>query len=440
MQFLSKSLFATLTVLMFTGTGRLAAVEQKPNVIVIVSDDAGYADFSMHGAKNFPTPRIDSIAANGVRFTSSYVSAPVCSPSRAGLMTGRYQQRFGHHDNPPPHSEGNIGLPVSEKTFADAMKAAGYHTIAVGKWHLGAGSRFHPLSRGFDEFYGFLGGARSYFKGGGDKGAVGRLLNGRSPAPENFRYLTDELGRKSAEYIRQNKSRPFFLYLAFNAVHTPYETLGEDTNKVKGMKKGRRKLCAMTIALDRAVGVVLDELKKQGLTDNTLVFFVNDNGAPKAQSGNNDPLHGFKATTWEGGIRVPFVVQWPGRIPKGKVYHQPVIALDIMPTAMAAAGNTDAPGNPLDGVNLLPYLTGENTAAPHEVLFWHIDNYRAVRKGDWKLTDNGGDVHLYNLAKDIGEKHDLKKQEPAKLKELEAEFAKWKAGNLPQKWNYPNRR
>jgi arylsulfatase A-like enzyme len=403
---------------------------QKPNVIVIVSDDAGYADFSMQGSKNFPTPRIDSIAANGVRFTSGYVTGPVCSPSRAGLMTGRYQTRFGHELNLPEGNSATAGLPLTERTFADAMKAAGYRTIALGKWHLGYAPKFHPLSRGFDDFYGFLAGNRRYFPGAtGHK----QFQRDRQPVKENFQYVTDELGHQAAAYVRQNKDRPFFMYLAFNAVHTPQMALSSDMKKAHA---SRKKLAAMTIALDRAVGYVLDELKQQGLAENTLVVFVNDNGGSKVggkqETGNNSPLCGYKGSTWEGGLRVPFVAQWPAKIPQGKVYHHPVITLDIMSTALAAAGS-DADAK-LDGVNLLPYLTGENKGAPHAALFWRFGDQRAVRMGDWKLTDTGGPTRLFNLATDIGEKHNLSKQQPAKLKELEAAYAKWNAGNTRAKW------
>ena len=404
----------------------------KPNIIVIVSDDAGYADFSLQGGKHFPTPHIDSIAANGARFTNGYVSAPVCSPSRAGLITGRYQQRFGHELNILT-ADPNIGLPLSEKTLADAMKAAGYRTIAVGKWHLGSGPQFHPLERGFDDFYGFLSGGRSYFPNGGQAGK--RMLRNHEPITEQFKYTTDEFGRQAAEYIRQNKDRPFFMYLAFNAVHAPHQALPSDIKKSQGKRKN---LIAVTIALDRAVGTVLNELKQQGIFENTLVVFVNDNGGPKLDGkknddGNNGPLRGFKGSTWEGGIRVPFVVQWPARIPQGKLFDQPVIALDIMPTAMAAAGIAVPPGQPLDGVNLLPYLTGENAASPHEALCWRFGSQWAVRQGDWKLVNDGG-PRLFNLAKDIGEAHDLSRQEPDKLKQLQSAYSQWNARNVPPKW------
>jgi len=411
------------------------AAESKPNVIVIISDDAGYADFSMQGSKNFPTPHIDSIAANGVRFTDGYVSAAVCSPSRAGIMTGRYQQRFGHEKNVLPGNPAQ-GLPVTEKTFADALKANGYRTMAIGKWHLGSAPKFHPLSRGFDEFYGFLSGSRHYFPG--KENQVKRMMRDRAPVKETFNYTTDEFGRQAAGFIQRNKDKPFFLYLAFNAVHDPQEALHADLQAARG---DRKRLSAMTIALDRAVGKVLGALKNQGIAENTLVFFVNDNGGPslggRQENGNNAPLRGFKSSMWDGGIRVPFAVQWPAKIPKRQTYRQPVIAIDIMPTALAAAGIT--PDAKLDGVNLLPFLTGpflngDDKSAPHEALFWRSGSRRAVRMGHWKLTDMGEGWKLFNLAHDIGERTDLTEKEPDKAKELQAAYAKWNAGNIPPKW------
>jgi len=428
-------LLAAGMLFLFSPPAETRAAE-RPNVLVIVSDDAGYADFSMQGTKDFPTPHIDSIAANGARCANGYVSAPVCSPSRAGILTGRYQERFGHEQNiPPSYSEVN-GLPLSEKTIADGMKGAGYRTIALGKWHLGYAPKFHPLARGFDDFYGFLQGQRSYFPLK-RPGPLNRMLRDREPAPEKFAYTTDELAAQAAAYIRQNREHPFFMYLAFNAVHAPFQALDSDRAKVQGMTKERTTMCAMIRALDRGVGVVLDALDQQKLTDHTLVFFVNDNGGAHFPAYyNNRPLHGYKGSTWEGGIRVPFAVQWPGKIPAGQVFQPPVISLDIMPTALAVAGVTNAPGHPLDGVNLLPYLAGQNSTAPHAGLFWRYGKNYAARMGDWKLTctDDSG-VKLFNLATDIGETQDLSATQPAQLQALSTAYAQWNAGNVPAiKW------
>ena len=402
-----------------------AVTPSKPNIIVLLSDDAGYHEFSMQGSKTIPTPRIDSIAANGVRFTDGYVSGCVCSPSRAGLLTGRYQERFGHEFNiPPAYSESN-GLPLAEKTVADALKGAGYRTIALGKWHLGYAPTFHPMERGFTDYYGFLQGSRSYWpleKGG----KLNQLLRDRTPVkPEKFDYMTDELGHQACTYIRKHKDQPFFMYLAFNATHAPMHATKEDLAKTGG-----NKLAAMTIALDRAVGYVLDELKTDGLLESTLVFFINDNGG--AHGHDNAPLHGHKGSTWEGGIRVPYALQWPGTIPKGQVYTAPVISLDIFATAMACAGVNKAPGKPLDGVNLIPFVTGKQTDRPHETLFWRSSPQWAVRYLDLKLVraDNT-EPQLFDLTTDIGEQHALSAARPADKKKLLKLYEAWDKQTVP---------
>ena len=339
----------------------------KPNIVVILSDDAGYNEFSLHGAAHFPTPRIDSIAANGVKFTRGYVSGTVCSPTRAGLLTGRYQNRFGHETNIPPVRSQVNGLNLSEKTIADALRGGGYRTIAIGKWHLGYAPKFHPMERGFTDYYGFLQGQRSYFPLE-QPTVLNQLLRDREPVrPEKFAYLTDELGRAAAEYIEKHKAAPFFLYLAYNATHGPNHTLPEDLAKTQG-GPGNAKHQAMSLALDRSVGTVLDALDRHGLTENTLVIFLNDNGG--ATGHDNTPLRGHKGQTWEGGVRVPFAMKWPAVLPKGKVLADPVISLDIMPTALAAAGIASPPGQPLDGVDLVPYASGKTAGRPHEVLYW----------------------------------------------------------------------
>ncbi|MEW4563080.1 sulfatase-like hydrolase/transferase [Bremerella sp. JC770] len=398
----------------------------KPNVVILFSDDAGYNEFSLHGAKRFPTPHIDSIADNGVRFTNGYVSGTVCSPSRAGLLTGRYQNRFGHEFNIPPVYSDTNGLPLEETTIADVMKQADYQTIALGKWHLGYAPKFHPMERGFTDFYGFLQGARSYFPL--EKPTrLNQLLRDRDPVrPERFEYMTDELAHAAAEYIAQSEDRPLFMYVAFNAIHTPnhvlqsdLDSLGEDTRQAKHR--------AMTIALDRAVGTVLQAIDQHGIQDNTIVIFLNDNGG--ATGHDNTPLRGKKGTAWEGGIRVPFVMQWPAKLPQGKVVDEPVIALDIFPTVMNAAGVSQSPGLPLDGTDLVPFLTGATQTPPHQTLFWKSGANWAVRDGNWKLVvANGGSgkPELYDLQQDAEEQTNIAAQHPGQAKKMEAMYLEWK--------------
>ena len=408
-----------------------AASGKRPNIIVILSDDCGYNEFSMQGNKKIPTPRIDSIAKAGVRFTNGYVSGAVCSPTRAGLMTGRYQQHFGHEFNiPPKYSETN-GLPLSETLLPAVLKEAGYRTIALGKWHLGYAPKFHPVSRGFTDFYGFLQGSRSYWPLK-KANRLNQLLRDRKPVrPESFDYMTDELGREAAKYIASSKDKPFFIYLAFNATHGPLHATKADLAKTHG-----KRIPAMTLALDRAVGMVIDELKKDGLYDNTLLVFLNDNGGPALH--DNAPLRGRKGQTWEGGVRVPFAMQWPGVVPAGKTYDAPVISLDIFPTAMAAAGVEKSPGKPLDGVNLLPFLTGRKSGRPHQTLYWKNGTAWAVRDGDLKLVVGDRKTPtppaLFDLSNDISETTNLAAKRPDDVKRLQALYDAWAAKVKPTPW------
>ncbi|MBI4579863.1 MAG: sulfatase-like hydrolase/transferase, partial [Planctomycetes bacterium] len=324
----------------------------RPNIVLIVADDLGYADLGCQGAKDIATPSIDSLAAGGVRFTNGYVSCPVCSPTRAGLLTGRYQQRFGHEFNPgpPARAEPHFGLPLTEKTIADDLKTAGYVTGMVGKWHLGYQPKFHPTKRGFDEFFGFPGGAHSYVDAKADPANL--IYRGTTPVDEK-EYLTDAFAREAAAFVARHAKERFFLYLPFNAVHSPLQAPDKYKERFASINDPKRQtMAAMLSAMDDAVGAVLKELRDRGIFENTLIFFISDNGGPTpGNASRNTPLSGFKAQVWEGGIRVPYLIQWPGRVPAGRVYEQPVIALDILPTAVAAAGGSVPADRKLDGVN-----------------------------------------------------------------------------------------
>lgn len=412
---------------------------QKPNILIIVADDLGYADLGFQGGKDIPTPHIDSIAAGGARFTNGYVSGPYCSPTRAGLLTARYQQRFGHEFNPGGEGGGGgngTGLPLSETTIANRLKEAGYVTGLVGKWHLGAGPKHHPQQRGFDEFFGFLGGAHTYFNK-----QEASLLRGTTKITEPD-YLTDAFGREAVSFIERHQKQPFFLYLAFNAVHTPMEANNDRLARFSSISsKSRQTYAAMLSAMDDSVGKVLNALKNAKLEESTLIFFISDNGGPTMQgttinASSNAPLRGSKRTTLEGGIRVPFLIHWKGHIPAGTVYENPVIQLDIQPTALAAAGITVKPDWKFDGVNLLPYITGTTKGQPHDTLYWRLGEQNAIRQGDWKLVqyDRAADNEssrsvtspkLYNLKDDIGESRDLAATNPEKVAELEKQWKVW---------------
>lgn len=423
-----------------------AHAERKPNVLLIVADDLGYGELGLQGyTKDIPTPNIDSIAANGTRFTNGYVSGPYCSPTRAGLLTGRYQQRFGHEFNPGPPTEANaaVGLSLDEKTIGDRLKAAGYATGWFGKSHLGTAPEFHPQKRGFDEFYGFLGGAHSYVN-------PGNGLNGIFHGTEEVKdpgYLTEAFAREAASFIEKKKNDQWFVYLPFNAVHAPLETLEKYDKQFASIEDPkRRKFAALLAALDASVGTVLTKVRDLKLEEDTLIYFISDNGGPTpSTTSGNGPLKGYKAQTAEGGIRVPFAIQWKGKIPAGKTDDRPVIQLDFLPTSLAAAGITIDPSWKLDGVNLLPYLKEGNTAQPHEALYWRFGQQIAVRKGDWKLVKSapgaaGGGAastegaELYNLSSDIGEKTNLADKQPEKVKELAGLWNTWNATLVAPKW------
>jgi len=427
---------AALAVL--CGWGSDASAQEsprKPNIVLIVADDLGYGELGAQGNKDIPTPQIDSIAAHGVRFTQGYVSCPVCSPTRAGLMTGRYQQRFGHEHNPGPAEQAaaQFGLPLSETTLAQRLHDLGYVTGMVGKWHLGYRAGYQPQDRGFDEFFGFLGGAHSYLR----EGKNHAMLRGTTPIEEP-EYLTDAFAREAVAFVERNKSRPFFLYLPFNAVHSPLQTTAKYDARFSGMENGKRKTFAgMLTAMDDAVGRVLGKLKELNLTDNTIIVFISDNGGPTPQTtAGNGPLRGFKGTIFEGGVRVPFFVQWPARLPAGRVYEQPVISLDILPSLVVAGGGMPAADWKLDGVNLWPYLQGENQARPHETLYWRFGEQWAIRHGDWKLARpaNAAQPLLFNLADDIGEQRDLAAAHPDRVRQLTEAYNGWNSQLADPLW------
>jgi arylsulfatase A-like enzyme len=422
---------------------------QRPpaNILVIVADDMGYADLGVHGSRDLRTPNIDGLAAAGIRFTDAYVTGPYCSPTRAGLLTGRYPQRFGHEFNTnvgPAFEE--FGLPLSERTLADRLRGAGYHTALFGKWHLGSSAKFHPMNRGFDEFFGFLGGQHSYHDV--NENTLNPLLDGRKPAARTA-YLTDELTDRAVAYLQRPRSQPFFLYLAYNAVHTPMHATEKYLARFAHIAgEQRRTYAAMLAAMDDGIGRVLTALRERKLEEDTIVFFFSDNGGPTMpgttiNGASNAPLRGSKRQTYEGGIRVPFIIRWKGRLPEGRVDRRPIVQLDVFPTALAAAGVAVDPAWKLDGVNLLPYLAADGDASrpPHDALYWRLGGMMAIRKGDWKavkttegplrqvadparLAEMSG-TELFNLAADISETKNVAADQPAIAKDLMDTWQRW---------------
>lgn len=412
-------------------------VPRRPNIVVLLADDLGYGELGCYGGAEIPTPHIDSLAANGVRFTDSYVSCPLCSPTRAGLMTGRYQQRFGHEHNPGPEqtADAGFGLAEDEVTLAERLRPLGYATGMVGKWHLGYREGSRPNDRGFDEFYGFLGGAHEYLAKG-QAGLEGIVRDGEPV--EETEYLTDALGREACAFIERHRGDPFLLYLPFNAVHTPLQSPDPYLERFAGVADPKRRtFCAMLSAMDDNVGRVLATLRGAGLEEETLIFFWSDNGGPTpATTCRNTPLRGTKATMWEGGIRVPAMVQWKGHIAPSVVEH-PVISLDIHPTAVAATGAPVDPTWALDGVSLLRWLDGSAPdSVPHRTLCWRMGDKHAIRDGHWKLLTEPGAATdaLFDLSTDIGETRDLAAEQPERVESLSAAWAAWSEEMADPKW------
>jgi arylsulfatase A-like enzyme len=407
---------------------------RRPNIVVIVADDLGYADLGFQGAKDIPTPHLDALAKDAVVCTNGYVSHPFCSPTRAGMLTGRYQQRFGHENNPRyDRSDTTAGLPLNQVTLPETLRQAGYRTGIVGKWHLGATPDMHPMRRGFKEMYGFLGGGHDYFQqqleGDPREYLIPVERNGK---PERFEgYLTDNFNREAAAFVnRAQAGEPFFLYLAYNAPHTPVQVTEKYEDRLRAVSdEGRRRYGAMICAVDDGVGELRTALRARGLEKDTLIFFFSDNGGPTAVTKcSNHPLRGAKGQVYEGGIRVPFLVAWPGKLRSGQRYAQPVCSIDVFATAAALAGAKLPSDRAMDSVDLLPFLEGKKRGAPHERLFWRTGGGAswAVREGRWKLVRfKDKPAELYDLDADIGESKDLASEQKAVAEKLWAHVETW---------------
>ncbi len=404
------------------------------NIVLLVADDLGFNDLGVQGSPVVPTPQIDGLAADGVRFTNAYATAASCSPSRAALLSGRYQQRLGFEFNTGPsrlaHAEGR-GLDLSATTIADVLGGAGYATGLVGKWHLGTQDALHPLERGFDSFFGFLAGAHSYFPAG----TIGHetLMRDRQPVEETA-YLTDAFAREAGGFVTRHRDRPFFLYVSFNAVHTPIEAPDEYLSRFAHIADAKRRTYyAMVSALDAAVGAILGTIDRLGLSEQTLVVFTSDNGGVIGL-GDNAPLRLGKTYLFEGGIRVPMLMRWPGVASPGRVHADTVSTLDLLPTFAAAADVPRPDEGELDGIDLGPSLRGEQPGPIHEYLFWRNGPNRAARRGDWKLVKAGEHVWLFDLATDVGEQTNLAATHPAVVGELLAALDEWEAQLVPPRW------
>ena len=420
--------------------------ERPPNLVLIVTDDQGWWDVGFNGCTDIPTPNIDRIAREGVRFSDGYVTDSVCGPSRAGLITGRYQDRFGASRNPTiDPSVPDNGVPRTERNLAELLGPRGYRTMAVGKWHLGTHPDLVPSERGFDEFYGFLSGGHRYFPEQltlEDLSEVDQpwawyrtklLHNGRRVAIDE--YLTDALTSAAVEFVERTQDSPFFLYLAYNAPHTPLQAPSEYLERFAHIEdEQRRTYAAMVSAVDDGVGRLLDTLDDHGLAEETIVVFLSDNGGATNNASINRPLRGHKGGLYEGGVRVPFAMRWTDTLPAGLNYESPVISLDIAATIVARA-EAEVPGDkPLDGVDLLPFLTAERAGPPHAALYWRKfdKGLWAIRSAEEKLLQEGdGALALFDLESDLSESRDLSTGDESRVSALQRDYEAWEASMIP---------
>ncbi len=436
---MKTKLLYLFTFTLFTNTFMFSKNNDKtkPNIVFIFSDDAGYADFGFQGSKEMKTPNLDQLASEGMKFKQAYVTAAVCGPSRAGLITGKYQQRFGYEENNVPGYMSNcalegdeMGLPLNQKTMGDYMKDLGYKTAYFGKWHLGNADKYHPNKRGFDYFYGFRGGARSYYEyneSNPNSYHENWLEKNFKEYGESKKYFTDVLADDAIRYIEENKEGPFFVFLAFNAVHAPMHPDHPDLNEFPNLEGNRKKLAAMNLSMDRAIGRLTNKISELGLDDNTIIIYTNDNGGPSDQNAsNNAPLSGSKANHLEGGIRVPFLVKWPGVTKEKSEYDYPVSTLDLLPTFINAGGGDAKSVKEFDGVDLHPYISGQNIEQPHKALYWKKENRAAIRQGDWKLLRYPDrPAELFNIKNDIAELNNLAYQYPDKVRDMFKDLFEW---------------
>jgi arylsulfatase A-like enzyme len=422
---------AATSVAILLGCVAIASAQTKPNVVLIVMDDVGYGDYGSYGAPDIRTPNIDRLAREGVRFTDFY-AAPTCTPTRAALITGRYQQRVALEAPLPSPPAGGRGLPATGRSLPQLLKNNGYATGLVGKWHLGYRPEYQPNAHGFDYFFGFLSGLIDYYQHTDQTGGHDLYENGTPVHVDG--YSTDLFTERSVRFIEQNAQRPFFLEVAYNAAHWPFQVPDKPSvapNNARFVQpheentSTRRDYAAMLERADQGVGRIVDSLQKLGLTRNTLIIFTNDNGGEWLS--RNAPLYHRKDTLWEGGIRVPLIMKWPERIPARRTEAQVGITMDLTATVLAATNTTVPPDARLEGLNLLPIIEGR---APRveRTLFFRITGsrqQRAVRQGDWKLLLDAGDVLLFNLRDDIGERNDLAKERPDVARRLRPLITEW---------------
>ncbi|MCL4139596.1 UNVERIFIED_CONTAM: hypothetical protein GTU68_030558 [Idotea baltica] len=429
---------------------------ERPNILVILCDDLGYSDVGFNGAKDIKTPALDQLAKNGTIFSSAYVAHPFCGPSRTSLMTGRYSHKIGAQFNLPPNSDTiDKGVALNETFISKVLQESGYETGIVGKWHLGATPKYHPNNRGFDDFYGFLGGGHKYFpeeylvtyekqKKAGKEVIFEYLLplehNGKEVREKE--YLTDALSHEAIRFVKDasEKEKPFFLYLSYNAPHVPLEAKREDLAKFAHIKdEKRRAYAAMVYSVDRGVGEIEEALKVSGQFDNTLIVFLSDNGGKTTKGATNYPLSKGKGSTQEGGYRVPMFFHWPNNVPAGERFDHPVSALDFYPTFAGLANAKIPEGKQLDGKDIWSDLLAKKNAHKDENIYVlrHREGYTdvGVRKNQWKaLKVEQQSWKLFNIEKDLGEKNDLSSKYPEVLNGLILNAEKWSKTHIQPQW------
>ncbi|WP_222844112.1 sulfatase family protein [Saccharicrinis aurantiacus] len=418
-------------------------IAKKPNVVIILADDLGWGDVGFNGCTDIPTPNLDALASDGVIFTSGYASHSYCGPSRSGLLTGKYQARFGCGNNLSKDLDGPQGLPTNETFISNVLKEDGYNTCAIGKWHLGDSIQFWPTQRGFDDWYGFTGGARNYWGQSWDKKSLPWHLIRRNGEPvplEEQGYLTDDFTNEAINYIDDytKSDKPFFMYLAYNAPHAPIQATKEYLNKTEHIENGKRAAYGgLVVGMDEGIGKVIAKLKEAGEYENTLFFFYSDNGGHGSGT-RQEPYRGRKGNLFEGGIRVPFLMTWPAGLKGGKQYHKPIVAYDIFTTILGATQINYSKSADLDGTNLLPYVKGKVNNEPHDKIFWRYSDGLgyAVRKGDYKLVKEEvrQELFLFNMKTDSLEQFNLAAAMPEKLNELKADYTEWNKGNINNLW------
>lgn len=439
-----KKMKWTLIVLLIFTSITYAQQDERPNILIILSDDQGWGDVGFNGGTDIPTTNLDKLAKEGVVFSQGYASHPYCSPSRAGLLSGRYQQRFGHENNPENTKQGEetvIGLPINELMISELLQKNDYQTCAIGKWHLGNADKYSPNNRGFDDWFGFSGGGINYWgKTKENNRELGVMRDGKLVPQNELTYLTDDFSNEAVKYIDKysKNDKPFFMYLAYNAPYAPIQATKEYTDQVQHIEFGDRAAYgAMVVGMDVGIGKVIDKLKETGEYDNTLIIFYSDNGG-HSHGASSEPYRGHKGMLFEGGIREPFLIAWPNKIKGNQVYKEPIIALDIFPTILAAANIKKPKRKALDGVDLLPILTNKKEVLKERTLYWRYAGGAgyAVRDKNYKLVNSyyKKDLFLFDLDKDELERYSIADKYPDIVETLKKKYQVWSKDNIAPLW------